>query len=123
MVRTALTPISPQSVEDGALSANAGEFAMTAGDVANGNKFVSSGNNYVLLHNTSADTDYYYTITSAEDERGRSGTITQQDLAFGKMVLLGPFKRLGWAQPSGADSGSVQIDVENAAILIKVFSM
>lgn len=118
MARTALTVRTATSVDAGAISADGAALALTAGDVANGNKFVSSGKDYLLVYNSSTDTDYYVTINSVADDKGRTGDVTQYDVGYGEFALFGPFTRKGWAQTSGADAGSITLDCENAALFV-----
>ena len=89
---------------------------MAAGDVANGNDFAQDRDVLLIAHNTDGATAYYVTITSQADPRyGRTGDVTQQDLAAGEVRVF----RLtgeGWAD----SNGKINVTVENAAIELGV---
>ena len=85
----------------------------TAADVANGNKFTWEAGAILLARNTSADTDYYLTLTSQTDPKtGRVKHITQEDIPFGATRMVPALARDGWAN----ESGEVLLQAENAAI-------
>lgn len=119
MARTTITPQNP-AVGNGypalPLAADAAELAFVAGDVANGNDFVTTGREIVLVWNTSADTAYDFTVTPAADRFGRVGTSIVHEVDFAAVSMFGPFPLEGWRQTDG----KIWLAVENAALTIAV---
>jgi hypothetical protein len=70
----------------------------TAGDTVNFEQFVLTGKELILIWNTHASLAGTFTITSVADERGRTGDITTQSIAFGTIYTIGPLDLVGWAQ-------------------------
>lgn len=118
-VRTALTPVSPAALLNGAPAADSLDVAFTAADVANGNSVVLTGNELVFVINSHATTAYTFTVTSVKDELGRTGDITTYSLAAGKYALAGPFSTKGWQQTDG----KLYLDASNAAIKFLVVKL
>lgn len=79
------------------LSANSADMAETAGDATNGHYTpIVDGHTHVQFHNTGAGARTA-TITSAPDDKGRTGDISAYSLGAGEISrLFGPFKRDGW---------------------------
>ena len=90
------------------------EVVFAAGNVAEGNYLTLTGREILLMWNTSADTAYYVTIDSVDDQFGRQEDITELDIAFGDIEMFGPINMAGWAQ----SNGQLYVNVENAAILL-----
>lgn len=95
-----LTPVGPFPILPvGALSL---DLAWQAADVANLNQFSMGTGKYMLLaRNVHASIGYTVTLTSAPDERRRTGDITAYALAFGKVMAYLLDQQAGWIQSDG----------------------
>lgn len=96
------------------ISAGGATVTLTAGDVSNGNDFVSSGDEIVIVQNTHATLAYTVTFTSVADVLGRTKDITTYSLAAGEIACFGPFPAHGWRQ----SGNKIKLTVSNAAIKI-----
>lgn len=86
-----------------AVTAGSADFTFDAGDVGNGNSFVCTGREVLLVQNTHADTAKYVTVSSVDDEKGRSEDITTYSLAAGDFVVfgIGLTNSKGWKDSAG----------------------
>jgi len=91
-------------------------LTLANGDVVNGNQFKSTGKELLVARNTDGVTPYYLSVTSAADPYGRTGDISQHDLAPGETHVFGPFPVQGWQQ----SDGNIYVNAENAAIELAV---
>jgi hypothetical protein len=96
MARTILA----KTTEPGSYAYSGALATFAAADVANGNQFAMSGGERVLVWNTSADTAYVASLTSAADSLGRTKDISES-VAFGTVRIFGPFQTPGWKQTDG----------------------
>lgn len=115
MPRTTLTKTQTLGAF-GTYSANAADVTMTAADVANLNQFAATSTNLVLAHNGGVGAATI-TITSAPDEKGRTGDIAAYSLGAGEYAVFGPFdSQRGWRQADGyvylqASSADIKLGV------------
>lgn len=92
--------ILAKTTAPGAYAAAATLLTLTAADAVNGNRFVAAGNDLLVIQNTGA-VQRAYTITSALDPFGRTGTITAATIEAGEIKVYGPMRTLGWIQSDG----------------------
>lgn len=100
-------------------AANSLDVVFTAADVANKDSFVASGNDLVLAWNTDGVNPHTVTASSVADEKKRTGDVTAYSIGAGEIVVLGPFKKAGWMQPSG----HVHLDASDAAVKFAVIAL
>lgn len=83
-------------------------------DVANGNTYRSTGREVLLVHNTSVDTAYDFTIRGEPDELGRDAD-TVHEIAFGDIAMY-------FLATKGFRKANRYVDLaaENAALEIAV---
>lgn len=114
MARTELTAVAaPGGYADAGVVVTG-----VAGDVANGNYVDHTGKVAIIAHNTDGATPYDITLTSAEDQYGRTEDLVEE-IAAGASHFFGPFPLAGWVQ-TGKE---FYIDVENAAITVAVVKL
>lgn len=120
MAQTALT-VQDIDAPFAAVSANSLDFTFAAGDLANGNSFVCTGREVLLVLNSDPTNPYTFTVTSVDDEKGRSEDITTYSLAAGEYAAVGVglTNAKGWKQTSGL----VYLAVSNAAIKFAVLRL
>lgn len=113
MAQTALT-IQDVDAPFAAVSANSLDFTFAAGDAANGNSFACTGRELLLVINSDPTNPYTFTVTSADDEKGRAEDITTYSLAAGEYAAVGVglTNSKGWKQTSGV----IYLAVSNAAV-------
>lgn len=95
-----ITPIGPYpSLPVAALAAH---LTWQASDVANLNQFpLSSGKYVILMRNVHASSAFTWTLTSATDERRRTGDISTYSLAAGAQSAFLLDNYVGWLQSDG----------------------
>lgn len=93
------------------VSANALDLAYTAADITNFNQILLDGPGYVIAQNTGA-IDYTVTITSAPDEKGRSGDITTYTISADDVMVFKIDQTKGWLQ----SDGYLYLQASNAAV-------
>ena len=98
--------------------AGSADLIETAADATNKNQFTASGNDLVIAHNTGAS-PYTVTISSVNDDEGRTGDITAYSVAAGAIAFFGPFKRHGWAQTNGM----IYLEASNASVKFAVVAL
>lgn len=106
----ARTTIPTQEI---AFEANAA-ITYNAADQANGMKFVADGRTVLVVKNTSGS-GRTITITDVPDSNGRLAPSAKKSISVATATerWIGPLPFEGWAQGSGADQGTVQVDVDN----------
>ena len=117
MARTAIT-VQDITGPFEAVTAGSADFTLAAGDVGNGNYFTCTGRELLIVENSDGANPYYVTITSVDDEKGRSENITEYALTAADYAIFGVglTNELGWRQTSG----QIYVDVENDAVLVAV---
>ena len=118
MARTSITPVAlvgPYPTLQP--SANALDIALTAADVANKNQAAQAGSRQLLIAYNSGAAPHTVTITSAVDEKKRSGDITAYSLGAAELMIF-QLKAGGWIQSDGklyfeADHAEVKFAVVN----------
>ncbi len=113
-VPTTLTVQQAPSVYS-TISAGAATVTMVAGDVSNGNDFVSSGDEEIILNNTGVSA-YTVTVTSVADSLGRTKDIATYSIAAGAIARFGPFPPHGWKDANG----KIKFTVSNALVYVGV---
>jgi hypothetical protein len=102
------------------IAANGADFTFAAADTSNGNEFVCTGRDLVLVYNSGGST-YTVTITSAADEKGRSGDITTYSLSTLEFAVFGVglTNAKGWKQTDG----TIVLTASNAAVKFAILRM
>lgn len=120
MPRTSVSSQTPVGPYPAAVAADALELTFTQADVANGNEVPWAGQRMLLLvWNQSVDTDYYVTVGSVADARGRSTTaLTQYDCDFGSVSAF-LLEREGWQQ----SDNTLHLDWENNNLYFAVLAL
>ena len=103
----------------GDYGAGEADVVLTAADVANFNYAMFKTGDIVIAHNTDVAAQTV-TITSIEDDQGRTGNIATYSLAADDIAVFGPFERNGWMQDDGqlymrATSANVKFGVLTGA--------
>ena len=116
---TAITVQSIQAPFD-AVTAGSEDFTFAQSDASNGNTFACTGRELLLLSNESGDAATI-TITSVDDEKGRSENITDYSLADGDFVCFG----VGMTNSKGwrSTSGTIRIDTSDADLKVAVLRL
>lgn len=119
MARTTLTRTTLQGPYPSLpVSANSLDVTFAAADTANHNQFVPSGDDVLLAWNSDPTNPYTFTLTSAADEKNRTGDITTYSLAAGEIAAF-RVKLPGWRQ----SDGYVYLTASNAAIKFAVLKL
>ena len=119
MARTEITRTTPLGPYPSLpVSADALDAALTAGNAASGNYFTVAGGKQLLIAHNTASTPYYMTLTSAEDEKNRSGDVAEYDIGVDEVATF-LFKSPGWRN----SSNQVNLEVENAKIFFAVVDL
>jgi hypothetical protein len=95
------------------ITAGSADVVFTAGST-DGDTFVCTGREILIAYNSDGANPYTITITSVDNDKGRSEDITTYSLAAGDYVALG----VGLTNAKGwkSTAGTIAVDVENAAI-------
>lgn len=115
MARTLLAATAIKKVKGpnpGTVIAGDLTVAPAAADVANGNNYVPATNDVLHAINTHASSPFTITLTSAPDERGRTGDIATYNLVAGDVITFNYGDLIGWLQ----SDGTIWINAANAAI-------
>lgn len=114
----ALTPVVIKGPFE-AIAANGADFTFAAGATTT-DTFACTGRQILLAFN-SGGSDYTVTISSVDDEKGRSEDITTYSLAAGEYAVFGVglTNEQGWKQTNG----TIIVDVENAAVKWAVLTL
>ncbi len=120
MAQTELTVQDIPAAFD-AITAGSADFTFAAGDASNGNSFTCTGEEVLLAYNSDGANPYKITVTSVDDERGRSEDITDYSLAAGDYAVFGVglTTNKGWKQTNG----KIYLTVENAAVKVAVLRL
>lgn len=95
-----ITPLGPYPTLP--VAALALDLVWQAADASNLNQFpMGTGKYLILARNVHASTSYTVTLTSAPDERKRTGDITTYALAAGKQLAFLVDQQAGWIQSDG----------------------
>jgi hypothetical protein len=96
--------------------ANAADLVETAANVGNKNQFLLRPRDLLIAHNIGVGAQTV-TLTSVEDEHGRTKDVTAYSIGAGEIAVFGPFlSEEGWMQPDGyvyveANSADVKFSV------------
>lgn len=118
MPRTTLTKttvLGPYPVLQPA--ADALDLTFAAADVVNKNQFAPSSDDLIIAWNSGAS-PYTITITSAMDDKNRTGDITAYSLAAGDIAAF-RVKTSGWNQADG----KVYLEASNASVKFAVIPL
>jgi hypothetical protein len=111
-----MAAITPQTIKGPfeAIAANGADFTWTAGNTGT-DTIACNGRDIILAHNTDGANPYTVTITSEDDEKGRSEDITTYSLAADEYAVFGVglTNSPGWKDSA---TGLITVDVENAAV-------
>ena len=96
-----------------AIAAGGADFTLAAGST-DGDTFQCTGREILIAYNSDGANPYTITITSVDDEKGRSEDIAAYSLAAGDYAVFGVglTNAKGWKNSSGL----VAVDVENVAV-------
>lgn len=89
----------------------------TAENVTDHSAFPWTGREIILIHNTSTDTAYTWTLT-AVTYLGRAGNITTESIAANAIRCIGPLAAEGFRQTDGM----IYLDASNAAVKFAVIT-
>lgn len=78
------------------VAAHSQQLVFAAVDAVDGGEFVTTGEELLLVWNTTGG-PATVNINSVKDAFGRVGDIDGYTVSGGKVAVLGPFKRDGWA--------------------------
>jgi hypothetical protein len=118
MARTSITPVAlvgPYPTLP--VSANALDIALTAADVANKNQAAQAGSRQLLVAFNSGATPHTVTITSAADDKNRTGDLSAYSVGAGELAAF-LMKSGGWRQSDSklyfeADHAEIKFAVIN----------
>ena len=113
MTVTALTVQTAKGPFD-AVTAGDLDFTFAAGATGDGNSYAITGKEILIAYNSDGANPYYITVSSVDDEKGRSTDITEYSLAAGDYAIItqGMTTSKGWIQTTG----SINVVVENVAV-------
>ena len=117
---TKVTPVGPYPTLQPAV--NSLDLTFTAADVAGDpikEQFVPSGDDLLLVWNKHATLAKTFTISSAADDRRRTGDITAYSVGVGEIAGFRFKKQVGWRQTDGY----VYIEGESADIFFCVVQL
>ena len=101
MPRTDITVQTPKGPYPALpVAANALDITETVADVGNLNQFTFTGKELIIVRNVNAGAQTV-TLTSAADDKGRTGDITAFSLGAGEMAAFLATQLTGWAQSDG----------------------
>lgn len=120
MARAAVTPVSVIA-PFAAVGAGLADFTFQAANATDKEYFVCTGRELVIAYNSDPTNPYTVTITSVDDEKGRSEDIATYSMAAGDYAVFGVglTNTKGWKQTSG----QVYLEASNAAIKFAVLRM
>lgn len=117
MARTdiTVTDISDPKSAGGAYGGSTKQITLEAADTTNQNRVKLTGREILIANNTDT-ADHNITITSTEDDLGRTEDIASETIAAGNHKVFGPVRLEGWIQSDGylyfeADNSSVEFAV------------
>ena len=116
------TAITVQSIlaPFAAVGAGAADFTFAAGTITDGDTFVCTGREILLVQNADA-APQTITITSVDDEKGRSEDITTYSMAAGDFAVFG----VGLTNSQGwkSTAGTIRITVSDADMKVAVLRL
>ncbi len=120
MARAAVTPVTVIA-PFAAVAAGAADFTFQAANATDKEYFVCTGRELLIAYNSDGASAYTVTITSVDDEKGRSEDITTYSLAAGDYAVFGVglTNAKGWKQTSG----QIYIEASNAAVKFAVLRL
>ena len=103
-----------------AVGAGTADFTFAAGTITDGDTFVCTGREVLLVNNTNVGAQTI-TITSVDDEKGRSEDITAYSMAAGDFAVFG----VGLTTSKGwkSSAGTVRITVSSADVKVAVLRL
>jgi len=117
------TVIVPQTIlaPFAAVGVGAADFTFAAGTLTDGDTFVCTGREILLVTNTEVADAKTITITSVDDEKGRSEDITTYSLAAGDFAVFGVglTNDIGWK----SSAGTIRITVSAASVKVAVLRL
>lgn len=104
-----------------AITAGGADFTFAAGTITDGDTFVCTGREILIVTNTEVADAKTVTITSVDDEKGRSEDITAYSLAAGDFAVFG----VGLTNSKGwkSTAGKVRITVSAATVKVAVLRL
>ena len=91
----------------------------TAGDVANGNRFISTGREILQAHNTHAVNGHTVTVHSVVNDMQRDGDITTYALAAGERMAFNASETAGWRQADGY----IYVNTDDAIVFFNILRL
>ena len=103
-----------------AVGAGTADFTFAAGTITDGDTFVCTGREVLLVNNTNVGAQTI-TITSVDDEKGRSEDITAYSMAANDFAVFG----IGLTNSKGwkSSAGTVRITVSSADVKVAVLRL
>lgn len=116
----ALTPVTIKGPFE-AISANGADFTFTAGATGGGDTIACTGRQIIIAYNSDGVSAYTVTISSVDDEKGRSEDITTYSLSAGEYAVFGVglTNSPGWKQTNG----NINVVVSNVAVKWAVLTL
>jgi hypothetical protein len=104
-----------------AITAGGADFTFAAGTITDGDTFVCTGRELLLVTNTEVTDPKTITITSVDDEKGRSEDIATYSLAAGDFAVFG----VGLTNSKGwkSTAGTIRITVSAATVKVAVLRL
>jgi hypothetical protein len=99
-----------------AVGAGAADFTFAASTLTDGDTFVCTGREILIVTNTEVADAKTITITSVDDEKGRSEDITTYSLAAGDFAVFG----VGLTNSQGWKAAAGTIRITCSAVTVKV---
>lgn len=115
MPRTTLT----KTTAPGLYATTGADVTLAAGDVANGNQFVSTGKELIVAHNTDGAAAHTVTVQSTDDPKYARQGDAVLSVPASEYAILGPFPPAGWMQ----SDGYVYVDVDDAQLELGVITL
>jgi len=100
------------------VAADSLDVTFLAADTVNFEQFIPSGDDLLLAWNSHASINYTITLTSAPDDKGRSGDVTTYTIGFGEIAAF-RFRKAGWEQ----SDNRVYFQASNAAVKFAVIQL
>ncbi len=82
-------------------SVNVADYVYLAADTVNKEEVVLTGKELLLVRNADGAGAHPITITSVNDEFGRTGNVASYSIGISEFAMFGPFKQPGWRQTDG----------------------
>ena len=103
-----------------AITAGGADITLAASDPDNGNTFVCTGREILVVYNADV-AEKTITITSVDDEKGRSEDVTSYALAAGDYAVFG----VGLTNSKGwkSSAGTIRITTNDADVKVAVLRL